>query len=129
MKKVTPWIFVVIASLCLFSCKGYVNINGAHESKMGSHDVTIKPGGSTSSSSSMTSGSDSQYSLECGGTSITIDNEELTVNGAHYGKLKTNETILVENGIVSVAGAVRKPLPTPAAKIEPSEKVEPKPEL
>ncbi len=120
MKKVNPWIIVVIASLCLFSCKSYIKINDTHETKMGTHDVTIKPGDSASSSSSMTSGSNTEYTFDCGGTSIVIENEELSVNGVNYGALKPNDTILIEDGVVSVAGVVRKSIPIPAPVKKPT---------
>ena len=123
------WLTFPIAILCLFSCKGHITFNDTHSSKMGSHDVTIKPGDSMTSSSSMTSGSNSQYTLECGGTSISIDNEALTVNGAYYGTLKPKETILIENGVVSVAGVERKPLSTPASQSATPDKAKPIPEL
>lgn len=80
---------------------------GASEKDLGSHHVTIKPGSSFTASTSASSGGNSTYQFTSGDTTVKIRNEELSVNGAGYGKLNAGDSVLVDNGKVFVAGEPR----------------------
>ena len=97
---------VLVASL-IAGCSVQVKMNESNETDMGSHHVTVKPGGGLASSSSAVSGDVATYKYSCGDTSVIINNEELVVNNVSYGKLAAGEAVLIDQGKVSVAGKPR----------------------
>jgi hypothetical protein len=86
-------------------------MNEKSETKMGSHQVEVKPGSTMTSSSSSTGGEENTYQYSCGDVSVTIQNENLIVNNMKYGLLKAGEPVLIDNGKVFVAGQKREGTP------------------
>ncbi|NQT91573.1 MAG: hypothetical protein HQ559_02345 [Lentisphaerae bacterium] len=104
-------IAAVILAVVMTGCSVQVKMNKQNETEMGSHSVVVKPGAGYSSSSSSSSGDSETYHYKCGDTSIEIVNEELIVNNVRYGKLADGVDILVDQGVVSVAGEKRSGTP------------------
>ena len=101
-------VVVTLAAGCLFEVKMNEEKN---ETDMGSHHVVVKPGSNFTSSSSSSGGDTETYQFSCGEISVTIRNEELTVNDVQYGKLETGESVLVDHGKVFVADQQRQGTP------------------
>jgi len=68
-------------------------------SRLGTHLIKVSPACWSSESSS--SGED-KHRFSCGGTTIAIEQEQLTVNGQSYGALQPGDTVEVEDGKVIV---------------------------
>ena len=96
--------------LTLVACDVKVTVNEKNETTMGTHQVTIKPGSSFTSSSETTFGSKATYEFKSGDTQIKIENDNLFVNEKDYGKVQTNSDILVEDGKVFISGQETSPL-------------------
>jgi len=71
--------------------------------ELAGYNVTVRPGSSFTSTSQVLS----KHTFTVGKTKVSIKKDELFVNGESYGKLKTGDTIVVENKKVSVSGEVR----------------------
>lgn len=67
------------------------------------HDVTVLPGSSFTSTTTFFG----KQTLTVGQTKVTIEKDELFVNGTDYGALKPGDTIRVENKAVLVSGKPR----------------------
>jgi hypothetical protein len=67
--------------------------------------VTVRPGSSFTSSTEAFG----KHTLTVGKTKVSIKNDELFVNGTSFGNLTEGDTVLVEQGSVSVSGQVREP--------------------
>lgn len=69
---------------------------------VGSHTVVVTDCYRTSVSSPQKLDITSYRFVPCRDAEIVIRNEELTVNGQSYGKLKPNDGVLVDHGVVSI---------------------------
>lgn len=67
--------------------------------------VTVRPGSSFTSTTQVFG----RHTLTVGKTEVSIKNDELFVNGTPYGNVRKGDTILVEQGSVTVSGESRKP--------------------
>jgi len=71
--------------------------------ELAGYNVTVRPGSSLTSTTQILG----KHTLTVGKTKVSIKKNEIFVNGASYGQLKTGDTILVENKKVTVSGKVR----------------------
>jgi len=85
-------------------CDASAGAPAKSETNMGSHSVTVKPGSSYTSSSSVTGSEHERYEFKCGDVTVVIDDEELIVNDISYGTLSKGDSILVDAGVVYVEG-------------------------
>ena len=69
------------------------------------YSVTVRPGSSVTSTTQIFG----EHTLTAGKTQVSIKNDELFVNDTPYGSLTKGDTILVDQGSVSVSGEPRKP--------------------
>lgn len=111
MKSPITTILVLIAVTLFAGCSAQVNENNKKETDMGTHHVVVKPDSTNTSSSSSFVGDVETYHFTCGEVSVTIQNEELIVNNARYGQLKTGEDILVDNDKVFIDRQERQGIP------------------
>src|SRR5690606_36908613 len=65
--------------------------------------VTVRPGSSFTSTTQVFG----KHTLTVGKTKVSIKKDELFVNGVSFGKLTGGDTVLVDQGIVSVSGQTR----------------------
>lgn len=73
--------------------------------ELNGYAVTVRPGSSFTSTTQVFG----KHTLTVGKTSVAIKNDELFVNGTAFGNLSQGDTILVEQGAVSVSGSAREP--------------------
>ena len=73
--------------------------------RLGSHQVTIRPGSNHISKTKVVF----SYTLTVGETRVVIHNKELSVNGIAYGPLDKGDSITIDPDSVTVAGKVREP--------------------
>ncbi len=111
MKSAITTILGAVVVAALAGCSVQVNVHEKNETNMGTHHVVVKPGSTFTSSSSSSGGDDETYQFSCGETSVTIQNEDLVVNNVKYGALKTGDSVLIDNGKVSVANEERQGTP------------------
>ena len=111
MKPASTMIARVIVLALVAGCSVQVKMNEKNETEMGSHHVVVKPGSAFTSSSSASGGDKETYQYSCGEVSVTIQNEELIVGNMKYGRLKTGESVLIDNGKVFVADQERQGTP------------------
>jgi hypothetical protein len=78
---------------------------GEVRAKVGSHPVTVTDCYRLQVESPRTTGSGAYEFTPCRDARISIVNEELTVNGQGYGRLKPGERVLVDHGVVSTKQA------------------------
>jgi len=74
--------------------------------RLGSHQVTIRPGSHTISKTKVVF----SYTLTVGETKVVIHDKKLSVNGVAYGPLDKGDSITIDPDSVTVAGEVREPL-------------------
>lgn len=123
MKPASAMIVGAILLVLVTGCSVHVKMNEENQTKMGSHQVVVKPGSTVTSSSSSTGGDEATYQYSCGDVSVTIQNEKLIVNNINYGRLNTGEPVLIDNGKVSVAGQERQGTPMSDQEIQASASV------
>ena len=123
MKPASTMIVGAIILVLVAGCSVHVKMNEQNETKMGSHHVVIKPSSTATSSSSSTGGETSTYQYSSGDVSVTIQDEKLSVNNMQYGKLKTGDSVLIDNGKVFVAGQKRQGTPMSDQEIQTSASV------
>ena len=95
-------LLVSYGTASLQGCSMKLSVNAKSETDMGSHHVVVKPGATFTSSSSSKGRNVTDHRYTCGDVTVTIRNEELTVNDRTYGLLKPNDSILVDHGTVYV---------------------------
>lgn len=117
----SAFLFVaVLLSVCMAGCVMNVSKNES-ETRMGSHDVTVKPGRSVTTSTQVTSGESNTYESEeftCGNVVVRIENEALSVNGKPYGTLHPHDSVVIDHGTVLVNGKPRSVTPAKGPKVE-----------
>jgi hypothetical protein len=69
------------------------------------HAVTVRPGSSFTSTTQVLG----KHTLTVGKTKVSIKNDKLIVNGIPFGSLTKGDTVIVEQGAVSVSGESREP--------------------
>jgi len=96
---------LAIASLLVSSaCSRSNNLFlGRVETRLGSHQIVVTDCYRTSVPPAEIEEAGVHYS-PCRDADVVIRNEELVVNRVPYGRLRPDDTILVEHGVVSVNG-------------------------
>lgn len=104
-------IFILAPLTLAVGCSFKMAVDDKNETDMGSHHVVVKPGSTFTSSSSSSVGNSETHQYTCGDFTITIDNDELIVNNAYYGKLNPGDSVLIDNGKVLVENQERSSTP------------------
>lgn len=111
MNKLKLAILILMPLTLAVGCSFKMAVNDKSETDMGSHHVVVKPGSTFTSSSSSSGGNTETHQYTCGDFTITIDNDELIVNNAYYGKLNPGDSVLIDNGKVLVENQERSSTP------------------
>jgi len=96
---------IVPAFSCVFLCGCSSSNNlllGEVRATVGTHAVMVTDCYRTSVDAPRQTGAASYEFVPCRDARVTIQNEQLTVNGRAYGKLQPRDSVLVDHGVVSV---------------------------
>jgi len=97
-----PFLTLLLLSLTQAGCGGGHDTSDAIP--LGTHRVSISPRCVTKQINNSFPDGGAVYNMTCGETTVTIRNEELSVNGKSYGKLKEGAAVHVEGGGVFIDG-------------------------
>ena len=99
-------LLLLFICLCLCSCSSSNNLLlGEVRATVGTHPVVVTDCYRTSVDPPRQTGAGSYEYVPCRDARVTIQNEQLTVNGRAYGKLQARDAVLVDHGVVSVQAA------------------------
>ncbi|MDR3701502.1 MAG: hypothetical protein P4L56_17775 [Candidatus Sulfopaludibacter sp.] len=96
---------IVLAFTCMLlgGCSSSNNLLlGEVRATVGTHPVMVTDCYRTSVDAPRQTGAASYEYMPCRDARVTIQDEQLTVNGRSYGKLQARDSILVDHGVVSV---------------------------
>lgn len=96
---------IVLAFCCAFLCGCSSSNNlllGEVRATVGTHAVMVTDCYRTSVDAPRKTGAASFEYVPCRDARVTIQDEQLTVNGRAYGKLQPRDSVLVDHGVVSV---------------------------